>query len=128
MADKIDDETIYRFYLITNPLNTQYGKPAKYNMITNPAGSYDLYTWDYTEELEWRNYRLQNPTNFSMANGTGYLYANINSVDLKFPGVVRANDVVEEIQLDYTENGEYVFNGWNLIGNPFMCEVYISQP
>ena len=49
-----------------------------------------------------------------MSNGQGYLYANASSQYLAFTGTIRPYDDTYNIP---------VSAGWNLIGNPFPCDV-----
>ena len=111
------------YYLIANPLSSSltYSSISASGMLT---GEYDLYQFLYTQDLEWRNYET---TSFSLSNGTGYLYANENDVELTFTGTVKANNVAEEKTPSYysTNPDEYEFNGWNLYGNPFVCNAYL---
>ena len=121
------------YYLVTTPINTSYGIASTYGMITDNLGNtatpatatYDLYKWDYTEENEWRNYRANT---FSIANGTGYLYASKAGVELIFTGTVKANNVAETKNPIYTTVEPVpTMNGYNLYGNPFVCNAYITE-
>ena len=50
------------------------------------SNEYDLYGFDCTEDLEWRNYEAD-PDNFVMWQGMGYLYANsAETTTLRFTG------------------------------------------
>ena len=121
------------YYLIGNPLNsTVYYHTSYYTPNINSTGiregNYDLYSWSYSSSdgLEWRNYET---SSFSLYNGTGYLYANENNVELTFTGTVKANNVDEEKTPSYysTNPDEYEFNGWQLFGNPFVCNAYLND-
>ena len=77
------------WYLIASPF-ADHAAPTTVGMITNDEGegedaihTFDLYWFDQSEQLEWRNYR-QVP--FDLVNGKGYLYANKNDVTLTFTG------------------------------------------
>ena len=106
------------YYLLTNPVTTAQD-PATLGMTAN---DYDLYWFDQSEELEWRNYE-QVP--FTLANGMGYLYANNNSTDINFNGVLKRANADVSVPLTYDASAS--FAGWNLIGNPFVCNAYLAD-
>lgn len=87
------------------------------------TGDYDFYRFDATasDGLEWRNYKNDS---FNMSNGIGYLYSNPNDVELNFTGTVRASNTPEVKTPSFSEG--YIFGGWNLLGNPFTCNAYLS--
>ena len=101
------------YYLIASPVtdNTSVA-----NLTSN---AYDLYTFDQTEELEWRNQH----ENVAVAHKNGYLYANSGNVTLQFAGTVAAS--AEATPLDYEAGND--FTGFNLIGNPFPCNAYVES-
>ena len=104
------------YYLITNPtLVEQY--PDTLGMISN---NHDLYMFDQTEELEWRNYGLEA---FNMLNGMGYLYANDHTKTLAFNGELKPASTDIAVPLAYDVNAD--FAGFNLVGNPFVCNAYL---
>ena len=117
------------YYLISSPLNTNYFNPAMAGACTSDVNgadvvwTYDLYAFDYEQELEWRNYKVQN---FLMRNGRGYLYANRDGVDLSFAGPVAANNTQMPVSTNYGQGSHYDFNGWTLVGNPMTCNAYVS--
>jgi beta-galactosidase len=107
------------YYLLTNPVTTDL-EPATLGMTAN---NYDLYWFNQSEELEWRNYKQET---FDLTNGIGYLYANGNSTDINFNGVLnRATANVSVPLADYDENAS--FAGFNLVGNPFVCNAYLAD-
>ena len=61
-----------------------------------------------------------------MKNGRGFLYANRDGVELTFPGRIFANHATKYFNPSYGEGATYDFNGWNLMGNPFSCDAYIT--
>lgn len=123
------------YNFIASPMGEFYGNEADW---INPAnvegmieGTYDLYRFDQTQyQGEWQNYKA-NP--FVLRNGWGYLYANANDVTLEFAGTVKTSFDPREVQITYKED-EYgnpisedlPFAGWNLMGNPFACDAYVS--
>ena len=88
------------------------------------TGDYDFYRFDAaaSDGLEWRNYRT---STFDMTNGTGYLYANPDEVELNFTGTVKASNTPEIKMPSFAEG--YFFDGWNLMGNPFTCNAYLNS-
>ena len=108
------------WYLIASPMSTSV-IPSESNGLLH--GSYDLYMFDETEDLEWRNYKAG--VFSTIENTVGYLYANSSDVTLAFAGTLMpSNDDVELTGLSAT--GTY-FNRWNLIGNPFPCNAYLES-
>lgn len=108
------------WYLIASPMSTSV-TPSESNGLLN--GTYDLYLFDETEELEWRNYKAGEFS--TIENTVGYLYANSNDVTLAFAGtLVPSNNDVELTGL--SASGTH-FNQWNLIGNPFPCNAYLGN-
>ncbi|MBO7119740.1 MAG: C10 family peptidase [Bacteroidaceae bacterium] len=82
---------------------------------------YDLYFFQNSEQLEWRNYKTEE---FSFTNGTGYLYANSTERDIQFCGTVMPTNVDATFSLLY--QGED-FPGFALVGNPFPCNAYFTD-
>lgn len=63
-------------------------------------GTYDLYSYDESQEMEWLNYRTNN---FELVPGKGYLYASKAGVTLTYEGEDNPDfDDVDD--LPYTEN------------------------
>ena len=93
------------------------------NMITETP--YDLYRFDQSEDLEWRNYEYpENTQDFMLVNGQGYLYANAEEVNLVFKGEFN-EDETKEVELAYDANAD--LSGWNLVGNPFPVSAYANR-
>ena len=113
-----------KYVLIANPLSSGLSSS---DMTTAGllSGSFDFYSWDVTKAEEWRNYEAGG---FSyMYNGTGYLYANADDTPLTFTGTVKANNEDVENNLTFATSGTIPeFNGWNLYGNPFVCNAYLT--
>ena len=85
------------------------------------ANNYDLYSFDLSEELEWRN--IKDGAFNTIDNKTGYLYANSSNQTLSLEGTLVANTTTTT--LTYDNNA--VFKGYNLIGNPYPCNTYINR-
>ncbi|MCQ2305196.1 MAG: T9SS type A sorting domain-containing protein [Bacteroidales bacterium] len=103
------------YYLIANPTDNE----TVANLVNED--DYDLYTFDGAADLEWINMK-SSPV---VANdGIGYLYANSSNVTLGFAGeIIPAGST--DINLNYA-NKE--FGGFNLLGNPYACNVYLDKP
>ncbi|MBR5910948.1 MAG: hypothetical protein IKZ55_03105, partial [Bacteroidales bacterium] len=82
---------------------------------------YDLYRFDQSEELEWRNHKAEP---FDLVNGQGYLYAAENDVTLLFGGTYNTEDT-QDVPLVYDASASLA--GWNLVGNPFPVEAYANK-
>ena len=106
------------YYLIASPIASVVTPTTDNGFLTNV---YDLYYFDQSQNLEWRNFEN---TNFNLFNGTGYLYASQNDTELTFTGVPYNGDGV--VELDYDADAH--FAGWNLIGNPFSSAANINMP
>ena len=85
--------------------------------------NYDLYRWDMTQEQEWGNYK---DNAFLLSNGMGYLYASQTDTELSFSGALLPSNVDVVAEPAFASN--YEFNGWNLYGNPFVCNAYLTNP
>ena len=120
------------YYLIASPLAAEVAPTTVGGMITDEYGTdvtpatstYDLYSFDEAEDLEWQNYRA---SNFSLVNGQGYLYASKEGTTLTFTGAPYSG-TTKEVTLQMTENENADFQGWNLVGNPFTDLAYIDRP
>ncbi len=108
------------WYFIASPMSTSV-TPSESNGLLN--GSYDLYLFDETEELEWRNYKANAFT--TIENTLGYLYANSDDVTLAFAGTLVPSD--NNVELTGLSASGTHFNQWNLIGNPFPCNAYLGD-
>ena len=86
---------------------------------TDPENySYDLYSFDQSETLEWRNYRQET---FNIVPGNGYLYANKDDVTINFWGEPTATSTT------LTKDTDAAFEGMNLVGNPLGTKAYIDR-
>lgn len=113
-----------KYYLIANPLTTIINpETASINLLT--SGNYDLYSWlaGSPDSLEWRNYKMN--TFMLTPDGSGYLYANQRGVELSFPGMLRPSYPYYSRPISFIAGDDYHFNGWDLIGNPFVCNAYL---
>lgn len=105
------------WHLLASPITDDVTPTADNGMLAN---EYDLYTFDQSQEKEWRNYEAQS---FDICNKNGYLYANSGNPTLNFAGTLAAN--VETTPLAYDASAS--FKGFNLIGNPYPCNTYVNR-
>ena len=113
-----DEDENGGYHLIANPLVDE--QEPSYISLT--ANEYDLYSFDQSEPLEWRNYKHHS---FSMQNGIGYLYAIPHSQRFYYFG--RLNPAVNDIAVDVVYDENAFVPGFNLIGNPFVCDAYLAD-
>ena len=116
--------------LIASPF-TENITPKNENGLT--LGDFDLYRFNQSAQpdnqgnaLEWENWKKQSSDHyqFSLKNGEGYLYSNSNDQSLVFQGTLTAD--AEPTALNY--DGDANLKGFNLIGNPYPCNAYTTQP
>ena len=111
-------ETNNGYYLMALPTAAPISA-SDAGLITEES-DYDLYGWDRTAtDEEWQN----NHDGIDLQNGIGFLYANRDDMEMNFTATLRNSNepVVVTPAYDEVEHG-----GWNLCGNPFPCEAYIS--
>jgi hypothetical protein len=111
-------ETNNGYYLMALPTAAPISA-ADAGLITEES-DYDLYGWDRTAiDEEWQN----NHEGIDLQNGIGFLYANRDDMEMSFTATLRnsSEPVVVTPAYDEVEHG-----GWNLCGNPFPCEAYIT--
>ncbi len=105
------------WYLLASPILDSITPTVDNGLFAN---NHDLYTFDQSEEFEWRNYAAQS---FDIGNKTGYLFANSGNPTLTFTGTLAAN--VNPTPLAYDVNASC--KGFNLIGNPYPCNAYVDR-
>ena len=95
--------------------------PTEVNNLIGAKISDDpvLYNYDLfrLNSEQWENY-VQHTGDFNIVNGNGYLYATQTTKNLVFSGIFN------------TENSKTVAlsEGFNLVGNPFGVNAYVSKP
>ena len=105
--------------LIASPMTENLTATNVTGLLSN---DYDLYIFDQSQSLEWRNYET-NPKPFTtIDNKKGYLYANSGNTTLNFTGTLAAT--ADATSLVYDANAS--FKGFNLIGNPYPCNTYVT--
>lgn len=77
--------------------------------------NYDLYRFDPTEDLEWRNHKA-NGYSTVFGQWDGILYASQVDRTLTFTGTLVTS----------CANQTFSYTGWNLIANPFTCPAYLG--
>ena len=114
--------------LIASPVMGSMRASEVGNLVPSDLYSiyYDLYRFDQSEELEWRNYKA-NPFVFTIENGKGYLYATKEEQTLIFAGPYNEAET-QEVPLACTDdNPSTAMRGWNLVGNPFPVAAYANR-
>ena len=108
--------------LIASPVAGSIEAMAVGNIFA--ATEYDLYRFDQSEVMEWRNYKS---VPFKLENGKGYLYATKEEQTLAFVGNYNEAET-QKVPLIYTTaNPSASMHGWNLIGNPFTTNATIGE-
>ena len=105
------------YYLIASPVDDL--NPATAGMTVD---NFDLYAFDQSAQgEEWQNYKADN---FNLAAGQGYLYANDYGGFINMGGTMAAT--ADGVTISQASGKP--FAGWNLIGNPYPCNVTINKP
>ena len=116
------------WYFISSPFSsvTYFHNTYYYveNLVNSTAANYDLYYFDQTQTLEWRNVKLLTNQRYLLAD-KGYLYANKEDVTLRFVGLLYKYTTYD-FTLDYSADQD--FSGWNLIGNKHACNATLDKP
>ena len=112
------------WYLLSSPI----GEVSPTNVTNLISGTYDLYSFNQSAELEWINYQASadaiNPEFGNLLLGNGYLYANQEGTELQFWG--EAYEGPGTFDLVYNaEASDPNMVGWNLVGNPFNAEANV---
>ena len=115
-----DNAATGNYYLIASPMvGSLDAKTNQYFGTGDVLGLLDGFSQSY--DLEWRNYKKDL---FTIDMKTGYLYANRDGVTLTYSGTLQpsGNDVDVALENESTA----LFDGYNLIGNPFPCDAYLA--
>lgn len=104
------------WYMIASPVTDNT------NVTNLTANVYNLFTFDGSEVLEWRT-QHNNP---AISHKTGYLYGNQEGTTLEFKGTLAGT--TDATVLTLADGGEGMeFPGFNMIGNPYPCNAYITD-
>lgn len=108
------------YFLIASPMEEELDATEVNGLLTQ---TYDLYTFDQSEvDLEWRNYKTEH---FAINNTTGLLYASQANTTVEFAGNTIPSGT--DITVDLTYDAGCILKGWNLVGNPFVCQAYTDK-
>lgn len=111
------------WYLLSCPIphDNVYAENSKiYNLVDN--GDYDLYSFDQSENDEWRNFKIDGD-NPRWNRGQGVLYASKNGTTVEIEGYL--NQSFSGYNVQYDESAS--FKGFNLVGNPWTYDAYINR-
>ena len=114
------------WYLIASPI----GNVAPEDVENMTSNNFDLYRFNQSESLEWENYKdnTHGHYHYALESGKGYLYANngnnTGDVQLTFTGFPYNGDGKVTLVKDASAPN---FSGWNLVGNPFAQDAYITK-
>ena len=123
-----EDENNSGYRLIASPITPNVTVESTELVTPNNYSFVDLYCFDQSETLEWRNYK-QNEFN-TLDLKKGYLYASEQNAFATFTGMtLPTNGISVSQDLVYCANAPHGnMCGWNLLGNPFTCKAYIDMP
>ena len=111
------------WYLLSCPIphDNVYAENSNiHNLIDN--GDYDLYSFDQSENDEWRNFKIDGD-NPRWNRSQGVLYASKNGTTVEIEGYL--NQTFSGYNVQYDESAS--FKGFNLVGNPWTYDAYINQ-
>lgn len=114
-------EPVGGWYFIASPLNASVAPGSVTNLVAETAANYDLYRLNPTTP-KWENFKnAEHSSDFTtLDNGCGYLYANASNATLAFTGAIKPYSTS-------TNTVTLAKDGWNLIGNPFTCNVSVNK-
>ena len=105
------------WHLIASPITESITQSSGNGLFSN---TYDLYSYNQSEELQWRNIKAQS---FALNNKGGYLYANSGNPSISFSGTLVGS--TSSTPLSY--NANVTGKGFNLIGNPYPCNANVNR-
>lgn len=106
------------WYFIASPV-TENVTPTAENGLLN--GNYDLYYYDEPSQ-NWTNHK---EASFNLTHKQGYLYASDAATTLQFSGTLKASN--SPVNITGLSHSASTLNGFNLVGNPFVCNATINQ-
>lgn len=105
------------WHLIASPITESITQSSGNGLFSN---TYDLYSYNQSEELQWRNIKAQS---FALNNKGGYLYANSGNPVISFSGTLVGNTSATTLSYNANVTGK----GFNLIGNPYPCNANANR-
>ena len=108
------------WYLIATPVD---------NLSTSVVaqGTYDLFKYNEPTAEWWVDHNTgtgqANHTFDVLYRNNGYLYANESNVDLSYVGLMKSTGATVNVELSYTSSLSDDIRGFNLVGNPFTCNL-----
>ena len=105
------------WHLIASPITESITQSSGNGLFSN---TYDLYSYNQSEELQWRNIKAQS---FALNNKGGYLYANSGNPSISFSGTLVGS--TSSTPLNY--NANVTGKGFNLVGNPYPCNANVNR-
>jgi hypothetical protein len=110
---------------IASPV-TETITPSQENGFLNgtaESNTFDLYYYDEPNHL-WVNYEY---TPFNLTHQSSYLYANgePDGTTLWFAGTLQPSN--STVSINSLSHSATTLNGFNLVGNPFVCNATINQ-
>ena len=105
------------WHLIASPITESITQSSGNGLFSN---TYDLYSYNQSEELQWRNIKAQS---FALNNKGGYLYANSGNPSISFSGTLVGS--TSSTPLSY--NANVTGKGFNLVGNPYPCNANVNR-
>ena len=94
------------------------------SLATATIGDYDLYRYDEAS-IQWLNKKNDDHSALfeTFEQGIGYLYANSAVQTLEYDGEMVGTDSEVTVPLSFTSTIASSFQGYNLVGNPFSCNL-----
>ena len=102
------------WYFIATPVSS-------ISTSTVAQGTYDLFKYNEPNAY-WYSNTGSNSFSYLYRN-TGYLYANAEPKTFDFAGQMQSTKTVVSVNLSYTTSATHDLKGFNLLGNPFSCNV-----
>ena len=114
------------WHLIATPVERSHYPTLINNLVASNPDNYDLYGFaPLLSGNEWRNYKADGIS--FVDNAKGYLYANVNTVNVEYVGELKSSASPVTVPLVYKPTSEEIVRGGNLLGNPFPCDAYLAN-
>jgi hypothetical protein len=106
------------WYLIATPVET-------IDKSVVAGTNYDLFLYSEPDAMWYAHW--DNPGFEELYRGQGYLYANAADKIINYAGTMKATNANINIDLDYTSTLSDAVRGFNLVGNPFTCNLKLGD-